>query len=310
MEVKSFTLCAVVPISRMAGKLELFKSWVLEGQNYSIFFVIVHDWRDQETENELISFLSTLKSERYAYVSSKFGSPGMARNAGISNAGEWIAFWDSDDLPNLKNVLVAISASGIQDEVLIGSYETFESTNNVRTEVNLGTNWRESVSRNPGLWRMVFRREAIGTTIFSDLLMGEDQLFLIEFRIFERQVKIYREIFYSYQTMQNHQATKNKSLLSDLTRCQKLTRNQIGTLQKTNLIYYQRMFICQSLTALKRLKIRGKISALQQLLIFFNRYGFASTIRITSRIISESSPRFSTQPHSHKKSPHYSKGRK
>jgi glycosyltransferase involved in cell wall biosynthesis len=311
MEGKSFTLCAVIPISRMAGKLELFKSWVLEGQDYSIFFVIVHDWRDQETENELISFLSTLKSERYAYVSSKFGSPGMTRNAGISNTvGEWIAFWDSDDLPNLKNVMAAISASGNHDEVLIGNYEIFESTNNVITEVNLGTNWQKSVARNPGLWRMVFRRDAIGKTIFSDLLMGEDQLFLIEFHIFERRVKIYREKFYSYQTMQDHQATKNRSSLSELTRCLKLTRNQIGTLQTNNLIYYQRMFIRQSLTALKRLKIRGKISALKQLLIFSNRYGFASTIRITLRIISESSRRFSTQPHSHKKSlPHY-KGRK
>ncbi len=289
MEVKTFTLCAVIPVSRMAGKLELFKSWVLDGQNYSIYFVIVHDWRDQETENELTSFLSTLGTENYSYISSKFGSPGMARNAGISMAvGDWLAFWDSDDLPNLNNVMAAIRASESKDEVLIGNYEQFESENGKRTEIDLRKNWLESVSMNPGLWRMVLRREAVGTTIFSDLLMGEDQLFLVEFRIFERQVKIFRDTFYSYQIMQNSQATKKKSSLKDLTRSVTLTREAIGTLEPTNLVWYQRMLVRQSLTALKRLGGIGRVKTLYQVKLFAKEYGFRNTIQLAFTIIRES----------------------
>ena len=288
MESEVFKLCVVVPVSRMANKLNFFKEWAVEAQNHSIFIVVVHDWRDVETENELKDFLHTLHSERYLLLSAEYGSPGYARNAGMKKAiGEWIAFWDSDDLPNLEAIFCAIRESSASDEVLIGNFEKFNPKNHSTISVDLGLDWRQSVSRNPGLWRMIIRRNTIGQTTFADLLMAEDQLFLIQYQIFDRQVKLFHKVFYSYQMAQDTQATSNQDSLTDLIRSLELTRKEIGLRNPTQLHYYQRMYVMQTLAAFRHLRTSKKIMALLLFARFAKEFGFGKIVRITLGIFRE-----------------------
>jgi glycosyltransferase involved in cell wall biosynthesis len=272
----------------MAGKLDFFKSWVIQAQLHSIFLVIVHDWRDENTESELIAFLATIDSDRFVFLSSEYGSPGSARNAGMKiMKGQWLTFWDSDDLPDLENVMRAIRQSQIGDEVLVGSFQRIDSACKVLSSESMDLDWRKSVARNPGLWRMIFRKEIVGQVAFTNSLMAEDQLFLIKYRIFDRQIRIFNENFYSYQVMQQDQATRNRRSLLDLIPNLISTNQEIARIQSPHLFYYQSMYIGQALTAIKYLDIKNKINAARQLLIFAINYGIIKTSRITIRIVNE-----------------------
>ena len=47
-----FILTAIVPVSAMANKLQNFRNWVEESP-LELKIIVVHDWRDSETGEEL-----------------------------------------------------------------------------------------------------------------------------------------------------------------------------------------------------------------------------------------------------------------
>jgi glycosyltransferase involved in cell wall biosynthesis len=288
MQNEKILLTVVLPVSKMAGKLEFFKEWMLLAQLKPISVIIVHDWRDAETEKELAQFLEAFNEENFRLVSGKYGSPGYARNAGLTNSlSEWVSFWDSDDLPNLENVFHAIETSTLDDEVLIGSFETIDSRKSVVKRCIVNDQWQIDVAKSPGMWRMVFRRNLLEEAKFSDLLMGEDQLFLIQNRIFDRRIRIFKDIFYSYQIMQEEQATRSKQSLTDLNRCLELFEEELGRAEGANKFYYQVMYIKQIISAVRYLGFRGKFQALHRLLLFIFKNGPLATSKLMARIVRE-----------------------
>lgn len=285
MHKTTFDLTVVVPVSRMAGKLELFKKWVSSAQEKSIYVVVVHDWRDEETELELINFLGSLADKNFKFISGKFGSPGMARNQAREYIQtNWVTFWDSDDCPNLDAILGAINESEFGDDILIGSFETRDFKNGVtRTQAFL-SEWEVSVALNPGLWRMIFKRNILEEFEFSDLLMGEDQLFLAKLDIFNRRVRVFQDIFYTYQIMLTQQATRNRSSLKDLKRCLIQFNIAISGITDSSKGYYQIMYVKQIITSVKHLPFADKLFALSKLALFIKENGALTTFRILVRI--------------------------
>jgi len=280
-----FDLTVVVPVSRMAGKLDLLKKWILLAQHKPIFVVVIHDWRDEETELELVSFIKTLPNHSVKFISGKFGSPGKTRNQGHEFIDtDWVAYWDSDDFPNLDTVLSAIKQSEIDDEVLIGSFVTKNFENGNICEQILPVEWKFSVATNPGLWRMIFRKEILQNLAFTDLLMGEDQLFIAELDIFNRRVRVFQDIFYTYQIMFEQQATRRPTSLMDLKRCLIYFGGAISTTADLNKKYYQVMYLRQIISAIKYLLLRDKLFALGKLLHFAKANGVVRTLRFLARI--------------------------
>lgn len=275
----------MVPISRMAGKLELFKAWMLLAQNKQIYVVVVHDWRDEETELELTSFLGTLSVQNYKFITGEFGSPGEARNQARQFIDTpWVAFWDSDDFPNLDNILSAIHVSEIEDNILIGNFETKNFKNGITRTQALSSDWKINVALNPGIWRMVFKKEILDEIEFSNLLMGEDQLFLAKLDIFSRKARIFKEIFYTYQIMSSEQATRRSSSLKDLRRCLLQFNLAISGITDLHKGYYQIMYVKQIITSVKHLPYADKLFALMKLASFFNENGALKTFKILVRI--------------------------
>lgn len=280
-----FDLTVVVPVSRMAGKLDLLKKWILIAQQRPIFVIVIHDWRDDETQLELDSFLKSLPNEGVKFISGKFGSPGITRNqAKEFIKTNWVVYWDSDDFPHLDTVLAAIKHSENDDEVLIGSFETKNLQNGTTNEQMLPANWKLSVATNPGLWRMVFRREILQNLVFSDLLMGEDQLFIAELDLFNRKVRIFQDIFYTYMIMFELQATRTPTSLMDLNRCLIYFDEAISVSASVNKDYYQIMYLKQIISAIKHLLLRDKLFALGKLFHFAKTNGPVTTLRFLMRI--------------------------
>jgi hypothetical protein len=269
----------------MAGKLELFKEWVSSAQTKPIYVVVVHDWRDEDTELELSNFLATLVDQKYKYISGKFGSPGLARNqAREFIQTKWVTFWDSDDFPNLDAILSAIYESEINDDILIGSFETKDFNNGATRTQALLSEWKMSVALNPGLWRMIFKRDILEGLEFSDLLMGEDQLFMAKLDIFSRRVRVFQEIFYTYQIMFTQQATQSRSSQKDLTRCLLQFKQAIPEIADLNKGYYQIMYVKQIISSVKYLSLGDKLFALSKLALFAKENGAITTFRYLVRI--------------------------
>ena len=285
MHNTTFDLTVVVPVSRMAGKLKLFKEWVSFAQDKPIYLVVVHDWRDEETEIELINFLESLPHKNFKFISGDFGSPGVARNqAREFIQTNWVAFWDSDDYPNLDAILRAINESEVDDEILIGSFETKNFKNGAIRKQALLKEWKISVALNPGLWRMIFKRDILVDFEFSDLLMGEDQLFMAKLDIFNKRVKVFQDIFYTYQIMLTQQATRSRSSLKDLKRCLLAFNKAISGITDLNKGYYQIMYVKQIITSVKHLPVVDKLFVLIKLALFVKENGALTIFRILVRI--------------------------
>jgi hypothetical protein len=281
-----FELSAVIPVTNMAGRLDYFRKTVEAVRFHGIFLVVVHDWRDQDTEDELLRILSTLDEGSYRFISGSYGSPGESRNRGIKEVSStWVTFWDSDDSPNVGNITKAVEESSKDYEVLIGNFSTNSPNTNERVEYCLGINWRNSVSRSPGLWRMIFQTNSINKLRFTNLLMAEDQLFLVQYRLFDRTALVCNSVFYDYQISQIGQATNSKRALEDLTRSVVLTSIEISNISSQFGTNYQTLFVKQALTGLKKLKVRKKVKILWCLLQFLGTLSPNQVIQIIKRIL-------------------------
>lgn len=210
-------LTAIVPITNMAGKLQKLESWLPMAVECQIEVKIVHDIRDSNTQTELESLVEGLDSSRITLYSGVFGSPGAARNHGIANSNStFVTFWDADDLPHPKQILSELIKFENHFDILIGQYlvRKFPNENsNARTSKDSNL---DAVGFNPGLWRMVFRKEFISTIIFTDLRMGEDQFFLAECLRSRPRITFSNAKFYEYFVGVDGQLTTKKSIRSDL----------------------------------------------------------------------------------------------
>jgi glycosyltransferase involved in cell wall biosynthesis len=270
----------------MAGKLDCFRETVEAVRDSGIFLVVVHDWRDQRTEDELLRILSILDERNFRFISGIYGSPGESRNRGIEEvSSKWITFWDSDDLPNVDNILRAVEESKTGYEVIIGNFYKVKHPRKEIVEYSLGIDWRNSVSRNPGLWRIVFQTSSIGKLRFSNLLMAEDQVFLVQYRLFDRTVLVWNNSFYEYHVSQSGQATSSKKALKDLARSVAITFAEISKIQSEFDANYRTVFVKQALTGLKKLSVPNKVKVLWRLLQFVRGLGLNQNIEIIKRIL-------------------------
>lgn len=216
---KFFTV--VVPITRMAGKLDFLKSWLPEALAANIQVILVHDIQDSETSGEIQKLVREYSSTELQFIEGHFGSPGAARNQGITGVqGDWVAFWDSDDQPNVQNFLDMVRlAEKEKADVAIGDFLRIAHPKD-ELDVIKGTRPLnlDSVFRDPGLWRFAFRTERLSELLFQDFLIGEDLIFLLESGYFTTQIFFFEEIVYCYSINLPGQATSSSRALADYSR--------------------------------------------------------------------------------------------
>ncbi len=201
-------LSVVVPVSKMSGRLGNLSSWLNHELDPRIEVVLVHDMQDEKTGPELRELVSWAGGRKIRLLERQFGSPGAARNAGaLLVKTKWIAFWDSDDIPNTGTVLGELLTLKIEPEILIGNFKIQTITN--RYEV-VHSSRIQQVGLSPGLWRMVFLTNSIVGITFPEYKMAEDQVFLAKLRLGSRAIQYSDAFFYTYFRGDPNQLTANK----------------------------------------------------------------------------------------------------
>jgi glycosyltransferase involved in cell wall biosynthesis len=199
----------------MAGRLDRLHSWLLRSSGLPFEIILVHDFQDQQTQNELESMVGTMTDLNLKFLQGNWNSPGLARNFGLQYATKSnVVFWDSDDLPNLDEVHQALIEASEEFDMLIGN---FEVSNLEQAVVKYETsNDLTLVALNPGLWRIIINRNFLGASSFNSLRMAEDQIFLCELLSKSPRISYSPRIFYRYFKGSPQQLTNDSSALADL----------------------------------------------------------------------------------------------
>ena len=264
----------IVPVSRMSTKLSNLRHWLRTVDFESIEVILVHDIQDVDTGRELKEI--TLNIPQIQLIEARYGSPGMARNAGLDLAkNEWIVFWDSDDLPEVEEVIemIEIAANG-NFAVAVGGFTVQSLTSpNLHSlhliENSVSGKLFEEFGMQPGLWRWAFRNEIIGKIRFKAFRMAEDQCFLFDLNLAGQRIYVHPKSVYTYFVGDEQQLTNNSKALSDLLKSVPYLMRSIKGSNASKSEFGALLITRQVLTALKRGVLSTKILMIIQVIKFF-----------------------------------------
>jgi len=259
----------------MEGKLSNLESWVNKC-NSDFQIILVCDSSTDMTLLELKKIKSMNVPADIKIVEGSYGSPGSARNAGMTLAdGDWIVFWDSDDIgnPSLLSEEIRRPKSESVDAFVFG----FE-IHSKEKKIKAWTPWPSSplkcidrITLDPGLWRFSFKRSSIQDLFFLDLRMGEDQLFINDFMRKSPQLHFSDTVAYKYFVNVDNQLTSDVRAVEELGSAIKVLSNQLKCSDDFQ-IFSMRILGKMLVTQIKKTRFPFKIWALFELLRLFLTY--------------------------------------
>ena len=263
-------LTAIVPVGNMNGNLTSLRSWLNKISKFPLRVIIVHDEQDVQTSLELKKIVSEFRSLEVVKISGTFGCPGLARNAGIALVSSpWVAFWDCDDEPILENIFSAIQ-NATDAEILVGGFITAVAENKNFEKKQSDTPTLQSVSFNPGLWRMIFRGHLVSKVEFTKLRLAEDQVFLSEINFAEKRKEFINRPFYEYKLGAPNQLTKDLSNLRDLILASEIIlRKTNENLLRETIVLNLTLVLRQQMTLLKLGDTNLRMNSLNLLCRYF-----------------------------------------
>jgi len=202
-------LTAIIPMKASLDDLDNLCSWFSqEGANF-VHFVLVCDRATDEITDITRSFPFQFPFLRIDVLNGDFFGPGPARNAGMSLIDTaYVAFWDSDDTPNILSIISTLEhIDSAIEKLYVGSF-VVKSTG-CRSKVIRTANLIQ-FARNPGLWRCLIPANALPGNVFPQFLLGEDQVFLASIVANTKDIEYIDDIFYTYAYGNNGQLTSTK----------------------------------------------------------------------------------------------------
>lgn len=225
----TFSVSIIVPIHDLHRKLHNLKSTISEMPQVGVEVILVDDFTSPEASLEIENLITEFTAKKIRLIKGNFGSPGAARNSGLSIAtGDWIVFADSDDrlyARELLDYLLPLPADQIQVfqfcKKNYSSGEILEPLSHTFSNLDLVINL--------GLWRMAFPAKYLKKVSFHNLRMGEDILFFLDVFHNHPNAKFVSIHTYDYFMGSGNQLTSSVDAIEDLF-------NLIGELeQKVNL---------------------------------------------------------------------------
>ena len=267
----STLLTIVTPISQMAGRLQNLQTWLSRLGNLSVEVVLIHDKKDELTGIALREMIHKLDDSRITFLEGNYGGPGLARNAGMQVAtGEWVCFWDSDDIPQVQDFYLMVqTADESKSECAIGGFTAVHDTTGERKLHLLPKDYLNEIAINPGIWRFAFKRNELKGLWFSSLMMAEDQIFLANFNIPDRQIEIFSKSVYHYFIGEDFHLTKSRESLKDLPIAIDHSFSLVRSLTGKNISFVSILLSRQLMTALRTSKYSERLKVIQ---IFFRGF--------------------------------------
>jgi glycosyltransferase involved in cell wall biosynthesis len=248
----SITLSVIIPVGGFPNGDAVLRSWALKQLPRGLEVILVLD-SDDESVRKSVQEIAALGSKKNVQVLvSQYRNPGSTRDIGLkASTGEWVCFWDADDLPEVSNVWSSVENRENQEaDIIVGNYRSVDFETKNEAEYRLGTHDPlMNLYLNPGLWRMVFKRKLLANISFPGLRMGEDQVFIFRSIKESKDIKFVNDIFYNYYKYSSGQLTKSNNISMDLMKARDLCK-ELNTSGHNN--YLSSAILRQDLTLIKR----------------------------------------------------------
>lgn len=180
-------LSAVIAIGNLENDLDNVVEIIKKCHGYGVEIILVLDTQHIALRRELDLQLTGLKNACLVVTAGNWGNPGTPRNIGLALASRnYVAFWDSDDMPNLEGVKNSLTELiGTSSDAILGKF-SIKNGNQFKLEpayVNRRsiTSLTQRILSNPGLWRFIFKKDSINLIEFPPFSSAEDQNFLQRF---------------------------------------------------------------------------------------------------------------------------------
>jgi glycosyltransferase involved in cell wall biosynthesis len=248
----SIKLSAIIPVGGFPNGDSVLKSWVLTQLPHGLEVILVQDSDDESVTNCIQEIADSNPEKIIRVLISQNRNPGSTRDIGLkASRGEWVCFWDADDLPEVSKVWSNLESRENQEvDIIVGNYRSVDFETGNKADHRHGTSDPlMNVYLNPGLWRCVFRRKLLENISFPALRMGEDQIFLFRSMNKSRNTKFVDDVFYNYYQYSTGQLTKSINISRDLIQARDLCKEIYSTYQND---YLLAAIIRQDLTLIKR----------------------------------------------------------
>lgn len=278
-------LSVVVPVGKLHGDISSLESWI---PNFpSVQVVLILDQIDFKTKAAIDDSLLLQNAPLLEKYSVDYGNPGQTRNFGFEKTTRpWILFSDSDDIPNISNILDAIKTyDDLNTNIIVGNYEVFDVNKN-RTKRIEGTSLDQvliGLPRGLGLWRFIFRSDYLKFRVakFPHLSMAEDQVFFLSLNAIPTEIKFVNQIFYRYFIGNQFQLTNSSSRIQDLQTTIKLSLNILSkSSSKGDFDFLAAQIFSLTLNGAKKYLMSNSIFLLGVSTLIIAKFGFRRFLRI------------------------------
>jgi glycosyltransferase involved in cell wall biosynthesis len=249
----------VVPVGRHSLDLSNLRETLNLNLSHSeVEFIIVEDSEKPGSNPSLKALAEDYAGQRVSILNGDFNNPGSARNFGETKcSGEWILYWDCDDLGDIKPFLLEELNSTA--DILVASYNLIDLISGSITKIE--TDSLLQLAINPGLWRVAFRRSTIKHLRFTPISMAEDQVFLAQCLATTGKIKFINKVAYSYFVGNQNQLTSKKEKMNDLKKSLRAMNFEISASNSEYIQFYIILLEKQLISSIKYAKTRAKIES-------------------------------------------------
>ncbi len=225
-------LTFLVPVKVEINRIHTYHLWLERALMMGLNTILIFDGPDTNLIDEKKLINLTEKYNGFKYFIVDLGSPGEARNYGLTKVStSWVAFVDSDDNIFVENYLNLIHKCQSERKTIgIGYFSVKGSSMDIGTGKSNSLTFFNRV-RYPGIWRYVFLTDRIRKTQFCNSKSGEDIAFLANLQIRKKELCIGDELLYEYNRDSPGQLTQSLQVNSQLLiSLEAAIRNQIKSI--------------------------------------------------------------------------------